>query len=152
MGKKKVKVKKAKEKNGGFVSAIKGSWKILLSIGVALSLVGSIFTFDGRYFKTVQAEQQKQEVVKSFENLNKSFQIQQEQLDQRWKKQNIENQLNDLIRDERRLYDRERQLKKDAQRFPKDTDSKQELEEIQKDRDDVKRQILDLKNQLNRMK
>ncbi len=126
-----------KEESGGFWIAIKGAWKILLSIGVALALVVSILNFDARYFKTADAQSQKQESLKSFEMLQKSLGQQSQQTE-----------LQFLQQDEKRLYDRERSLKRDLAKSPKDKTILDELQETQKEREDVKKQISDLKNRM----
>jgi len=111
--------------------------KVKENIGVILLIFGlitGIFALDGRYNKEIQAQQQKQETIKNFDQLNKNL-IQQKQ----------QNDLMFLQQDERRLYDRERSLKRDLSRNPKDQVLMEELRETQKERDDVKNQINILK-------
>jgi len=142
-------MRKVKQKKGnGFVSIISRSWKILLTIGVALGLIGSLFSFDSRYQKEADAQQQKLQAIESFKELNKSIQMQQQQTEEKWKKHDIQDELKSLLAEEKRLYDRERSLKNDLKKNPNDKTTKDELEDVQKERDDVKKQIFDIKSKM----
>jgi hypothetical protein len=112
-------VKKIKESNGLFR-------KVRENIGVImilLALVAAIFALDNRYFKTAEAQQQEQKYAQAINQLNKNLQLQ------------------GLSQEEKRLYDKERVIKRDLARTPKDQTLADELQETQKDRDDVKKQI-----------
>lgn len=137
-----------KKKEADFLSLFRNSWKLLLSIGIALGLVSSFFSLDSRYQKAAVAEQEKQQIIKSFEQLNKSLEIQQQVTEEKLKKQNLEFELKILLSEEKRLYDRERTLKKDLEKYPNDKRIKEELEETQREREDVRKQIFELKSKM----
>lgn len=115
---------------------------------LVLAFIAGIFSFDNRYFKAAEAQQQKQEATKSFDQVYKNLQVQQEQIESWKKKHDLQDELKELINEEKRLYDREKSLKQEIKRDPKDKLLKDELEEVQKSRDDVKKQMFDLKNKM----
>jgi superfamily I DNA and RNA helicase len=127
-----------KKKKGTFLSKLKENIGIIL---LTLALIGGIFAFDSRYEKSLQAQQQKEEVLKSFEQLNKNLTQQKQQNDTLFQQQKQQADQNFLQQDEKRLYDREKSLKREIQRYPKDQSLKDELSDVQKQRNDLTNQI-----------
>lgn len=103
---------------------------IIGGIMVVLALAASIFSFDSRYFKTAEAQQQQQQIYKSFDEFQ------------------LKGEMRNLSNEQRRLYDRQRDLKRDLERYPNDRRLKEDLENVQRDIEDNKKEIADTKKQL----
>jgi len=146
--KKKQSLPHKQEEKGGVLLAVKGSWKILLSIGIALSLAGSLFTFDNRYFKTAAAEQQQKETIKTFEQFQKGFDASQKQLQEDRKRDKLESQLRDLQIEQKLLLRREGELLRAIDKNPKDSRLKDDLITVRRDLDENKSEITATKSQM----
>jgi len=145
-------MKKPEKKNKGKGSVFKMSWKILLSIGIVLAIIASIFTFDGRYFKAEEAKKDKEGTIKTFEAIQKSLSIQYEQIQFDRKKDRLESQLRDLRLEQKLLIAREKELTRAVEKNPKQqiykdnlSDIKRQIDENQKEIDEVKKQLANIK-------
>jgi uncharacterized protein YlxW (UPF0749 family) len=133
MKKKKVVGKKNQVKDG-IISTVKDAKYIIGGIMVVLALIASVFSFDNRYFKTVEAQQQQQQLYKTFDDFR------------------LNSDLRSLQNEQKRLYDHERNLKRDLERYPKDPRVKEDLSETSRSIEDNKKEIDDTKKQILKMK
>ena len=102
--------------------------KVKENIGLILLLLGliaGIFAFDSRYFKEAEAQQLAQQSLKALQNL-------QQQTNE-----------NFLREKDERLYDRQKDLKRQLRTEPKNQDLVDELNEVIKTRDSVQKKLSD---------
>jgi hypothetical protein len=129
MTKKKV-VKKKSLVGNGIVRTIKDAKYIIGGILLVLALIASVFSFDSRYSKTAEAQQQQQQMYKTFDDFR------------------LKSDLRSLQSEQKRLYDRERDLKRDLERYSKDPRLKEDLSETQRSIENNKKEIEDTKKQI----
>jgi mannose/fructose/N-acetylgalactosamine-specific phosphotransferase system component IID len=133
MTKKKI-IKKKSSLGSGIINVIKDAKYVIGGIMVVLALMASIFSFDSRYYKTAEAQQQQQQLYKSFDDFR------------------LRGELRDLQLEQKRLYDLESSLKRDLERYPKDLRIKEYLFETQRAIEDNKKEIEDIKKQITEQK
>jgi len=99
--------------------------------GIVLAFITGILTFDGRYAKISQVEAGDKQVEKRVALTLESF---EKQMDKKFEAQRYQS-----------LTDRYYQLKSIVNKNPNDQESKQDLEDVKKERDESKKKLDDVK-------